>query len=835
MWSIRITLLLVALCVCESVSLGRKKKAILESDNPSDLVEALRVIDRERRRLGLDDKESVLPEGGIQEEPILADSQVNNNNNNNNYDEDYGVAREVLDDADDDADVQVETRDYVPEDELSGSRGRVDIPLAEHLSLYKKKRDVPLIRKNRRYFKGTKNKRRPISLDQAASKVYGNERNGGEDSNNDYKKKLNYMTSYLDDPIEAAVNKLSTKDIHKLISLIKFMENEKKRILAEQEREYENIAEQPSKGEMRSRETSSVADEESTENYYPQQQQQQHKPEPYSDVNLLNQNKKTNAINKELEALYRKAEKRARNLDKVRQSYQKEKENEESQPEIEEETEEPEPEFSESTQSDITPFDFSKAQLNIGNPDVAKVIALLWINYKLEGMEINYLTDAIHAATASQSQSSSSSSFESIPAEIGNLKKAMNVEKVMKDFGIKNMDSKSSEALDLLALSYLKRYAHLPKNMIDLIDSKLTEVAQEITNYNKRGDYFNEEVSNPKTTKRYNTKPLKYQTSGNQRQDIRQYIPSDVKELTVEDFQRPGISLSDNSYGNKDNYGRYEEYDNNDDDVDDDGDGDGDGDGDDVDVDVDEYGEQPEEENNYEDFNRENEAYDNDDDDNDNDDDDNNNDDDGDSDGEEDEDIARFEDAQSLKEEQGQAELEALQAEGRRQREAALNFRLMLAELDQEKKLRDRLLKEQQEEEEEEEEEAAAEAAEAEAEAEAEEEEMRMEEAEQECPLISMAGNCQFADMLKIPFTSVSRDLCNRHAVCYNCGSSLEMGPNSCDRGFLGESIKYCDNNVQCIREASSFLSLMKAAHSYNTIPNRLCERSCVRDYVIGL
>ncbi|XP_036365695.1 glutamic acid-rich protein-like isoform X3 [Octopus sinensis] len=188
-------------------------------------------------------------------------------------------------------------------------------------------------------------------------------------------------------------------------------------------------------------------------------------------------------------------------------------------------------------------------------------------------------------------------------------------------------------------------------------------------------------------------------------------------------------------------------------------------------------------------------------------------------------DVARFENAKNLKE-QELSDLAALNAEEEREEEAALNFRMMLDELDKENKLRNRLLEEEEAEEEEEEEEEAEEEA---------EERRREEEAEKECPLLSMAGNCQFADMLKIPFSSVTRDLCNRHAMCYNCGSSMRLGPTVCDRGFLADSIKSCDNNIECMREANTFLSLMKVAHKYNSTPNRLCERPCVRDYVIGL
>ncbi|XP_014779197.1 ABC transporter F family member 4 isoform X3 [Octopus bimaculoides] len=192
-----------------------------------------------------------------------------------------------------------------------------------------------------------------------------------------------------------------------------------------------------------------------------------------------------------------------------------------------------------------------------------------------------------------------------------------------------------------------------------------------------------------------------------------------------------------------------------------------------------------------------------------------------------DDDVARYENAKSLKE-QELSNLAALNAEEERQEEAALNFRLMLDELDKENKLRNRLLEEEAEAEEEEEEE------EEEAEEEAEER-RREEETEKECPLLSMTGNCQFADVLKIPFSSVTRDLCNRHAMCYNCGSSMRLGPTVCDRGFLADSIKSCDNDIECMREANTFLSLMKVAHKYNSTPNRLCEKPCVRDYVIGL
>lgn len=115
------------------------------------------------------------------------------------------------------------------------------------------------------------------------------------------------------------------------------------------------------------------------------------------------------------------------------------------------------------------------------------------------------------------------------------------------------------------------------------------------------------------------------------------------------------------------------------------------------------------------------------------------------------------------------------------------------------------------------------------------EETLYYQQEKEKCPILEMSRDCQFADMLNIPLNGRKRDLCNRHEMCYICGSTIGLGASICDRGFLADSIKECNGNLNCIRLADTFLRLMRVTHKFNAMPNSVCNVACVRDYVIGL
>lgn len=90
MRSIRTTLVLLALCVYGALSVSRKKRSILDTaENPSDLHEALRVLERERQRFQLHAADEELPQEGIQfpDQPIIVNNQGDNNDNIDEDDE----------------------------------------------------------------------------------------------------------------------------------------------------------------------------------------------------------------------------------------------------------------------------------------------------------------------------------------------------------------------------------------------------------------------------------------------------------------------------------------------------------------------------------------------------------------------------------------------------------------------------------------------------------------------------------------------------------------------------------------------------------------------------
>ncbi|XP_052830508.1 uncharacterized protein LOC106875521 isoform X2 [Octopus bimaculoides] len=784
---IRTTLLLLALCVYGALSVSRQKRSILDTaENPSDLHEALRVLERERRRFQLHAADEVLPQEGIQfqDQPIIVDNQGDSNDDVDEEDEDEEEDSEdagSLNDANSDnllyygpeqaRDVQSLMRE-IEEDPLerTGDRDR----RLNSFGLSDAKDDLAL-------------NNRP-SLDSDYKRLYKK-----------YAKKMakrNYLAPEDTAAVQSAFNNLTPEEIKKIILLAGNLQNEevetnlnmddltsdKKRDRKRGNFEDADVTNTLSHAELQdliqNNAMSDDIDDSTTEDGYRSRQFKREMENEPGDNLIVDDQSNSDLMEMSISDLA-KLDK----LQRLQKQFMKDIENAEDTSLNEQDENKDEsylekddagngwaPQQSSMTE-DLVPVsdslqgddevaeessDFNAENQEIGTPDIAKIIAKLWIKHKLEGMEIDYLTDALKAATASQTTQNTD---ESIPREITDLQKAIKVEKLMEELGNKEIDSDTEDALDKLALEYLRRFDRRSNDIKSSVNKRSRPIIKMTANdleNNKESDYIDNQQNYQNNLM---NEPL--------RKNIQLPLLYDIPDNRLQMLQDNRANIP--STGEND----VEEEENNDDD-------------DEVDN---------EEENEEEE--------------------------------EMDDDVARYENAKSLKE-QELSNLAALNAEEERQEEAALNFRLMLDELDKENKLRNRLLEEEAEAEEEEEEE------EEEAEEEAEER-RREEETEKECPLLSMTGNCQFADVLKIPFSSVTRDLCNRHAMCYNCGSSMRLGPTVCDRGFLADSIKSCDNDIECMREANTFLSLMKVAHKYNSTPNRLCEKPCVRDYVIGL
>ncbi|KAK3602234.1 hypothetical protein CHS0354_032874 [Potamilus streckersoni] len=102
------------------------------------------------------------------------------------------------------------------------------------------------------------------------------------------------------------------------------------------------------------------------------------------------------------------------------------------------------------------------------------------------------------------------------------------------------------------------------------------------------------------------------------------------------------------------------------------------------------------------------------------------------------------------------------------------------------------------------------------------------------CPVEKLSTNCAFADKLHLPIDADARILCNRHEVCYTCGQTIGLTESGCDKGYEGEIIQACGNDVNCLKDALLFLSLMKENHVYETYDHGICNAPCIQDYIYG-
>lgn len=393
-------------------------------------------------------------------------------------------------------------------------------------------------------------------------------------------------------------------------------------------------------------------------------------------------------------------------------------------------------------------------------PSLAEMMAKLWIKHKLEGIEIDYLADALNAAT--MTQSGVSPGVNNIPVEINSLQKAVQIEKLMKELGGNDADIEKDGMLDQLALKYLQRHQLQPEDSGITLSKKSffddeIEAEEAAARKEKEEEEESEAAAVARQQEEEEEEEEEYRNNLLRGDDNRQipllYEIPDNKINQIPSLPRP----------DKQNRIPYQLMD-----IPDDSDAVEDKENDEIPISPDirllntEVNEPDEVENSEEPVETESEAV--------------------------------------------------LSPEEARRLEAEASLRNMLDEVDTEDKLRNQDSNEEET-----------------------EETLNYQQVKEKCPILEMSRDCQFADMLNIPLNGRKRDLCNRHEMCYHCGTTIGLGASICDRGFLADSIKECNGNLNCIHLADIFLRLMRVTHNFNTMPNNVCNVACVRDYVIGL
>ena len=71
--------------------------------------------------------------------------------------------------------------------------------------------------------------------------------------------------------------------------------------------------------------------------------------------------------------------------------------------------------------------------------------------------------------------------------------------------------------------------------------------------------------------------------------------------------------------------------------------------------------------------------------------------------------------------------------------------------------------------------------------------------------------------------------------VIYFQGSVLELRPDDCDRGYLAEAARLCQDKEDCDKDASRLFILMLRYHSYQQAhaPEQ-CSYECTLNYIGG-
>lgn len=106
-----------------------------------------------------------------------------------------------------------------------------------------------------------------------------------------------------------------------------------------------------------------------------------------------------------------------------------------------------------------------------------------------------------------------------------------------------------------------------------------------------------------------------------------------------------------------------------------------------------------------------------------------------------------------------------------------------------------------------------------------------------ECPAIAeYSSQCRFAFESSIELDGEALELCNKHEMCYICGSALGLSASLCDVSYLREASKACkrEDYNDCGREAADLFFLMRQRQRYESNSPDMCYSQCVVDYLIG-
>lgn len=427
-------------------------------------------------------------------------------------------------------------------------------------------------------------------------------------------------------------------------------------------------------------------------------------------------------------------------------------------------------------------------------PSLAEMMAKLWIKHKLEGVEIDYLADALNAATIAQSGDSEEEEG-SIPIEINSLKKAVRIENLMKELGNTDADLERDGMLDKLALKYLQQHQLRPEDAGITLSKRTSfdeELEAEVAEARKEREEQEEREREEEEEEEAEEEAASAIAAAARKQQQKE---DQELEENEEDLYSNNLLRGDDDDDDRRMPLLYEVPDNK----------------------INPIPPLPRQGPTYQnripyqlmDMPETSEEED----------------------GEEAEDkedgeiplsqdigliSTEVNEPEEVEESEEPVETEdgeiGLSPEEAQRLGAQTSLRNMLNELDTDDNLRKQETNEEEN-----------------------EETLYYQQEKEKCPILEMSRDCQFADMLNIPLNGRKRDLCNRHEMCYICGSTIGLGASICDRGFLADSIKECNGNLNCIRLADTFLRLMRVTHKFNAMPNSVCNVACVRDYVIGL
>ncbi|CAD5112934.1 DgyrCDS2141 [Dimorphilus gyrociliatus] len=106
-----------------------------------------------------------------------------------------------------------------------------------------------------------------------------------------------------------------------------------------------------------------------------------------------------------------------------------------------------------------------------------------------------------------------------------------------------------------------------------------------------------------------------------------------------------------------------------------------------------------------------------------------------------------------------------------------------------------------------------------------------------ECPAIAeYSSQCRFAFESSIELDGEALEMCNKHEMCYICGSALGLSASHCDVSYLREASKACkrEDYNNCGREAADLFFLMRQRQRYKSNSPDMCYSQCIIDYLIG-